>query len=141
MQGRGNLLLQWGRGLGTAERAPRGGLEVLLRCFNGAAVLGPRRDWPRARRRRARPRFHGAAGLGARRARRPAQRPLLAMSFNGGAGFGPRRARTVDGRTIGGVMLQWGRGLGTAERGPASRASATRPGSFNGAAVLGPRRV
>ncbi len=39
------------------------------------------------------------------------------------------------------TMLQWGRGLGTAESARPPHRSPRRMKSFNGAAVLGPRRA
>src|SRR5258707_265772 len=134
--------LQWGRGLGTAESADRRlRHDRQLPGFNGAAVLGPRRE-PHPETPVAHPRrFNGAAVLGPRR-----------VSLRMWAGAPYRR-------------LQWGRGLGTAESelrrdvaahdidasmGPrswdrgetgCSTAAASRCWCFNGAAVLGPRRV
>src|SRR5260370_630195 len=60
-------------------------------------------------------------------------------TFNGAAVLGPRRASSFKTTTAPNWYLQWGRGLGTAERVRASRQSRSA-GAFNGAAVLGPRR-
>jgi len=64
--------------------------------------------------------------------------PLL--SFNGAAVFQPRKFVTLLNGILSELQLQWGRGLSTAEIGPAlSPAEHATPG-FNGAAVFQPRK-
>src|SRR5260221_13438890 len=59
--------------------------------------------------------------------------------FNGAAVLGPRRARYCEAIEALRSVLQWGRGLGTAER-AARNPKSSRTRRFNGDAVLGPRR-
>src|SRR5258706_592536 len=61
--------------------------------------------------------------------------------FNGAAVLGPRRDRPSRSCKNRLSMLQWGRGLGTAESHPLAPIRAMYPSSFNWAAVLGPRRA
>src|SRR5260221_6473126 len=83
--------------------------------------------------------LNGAAVLGPRRVSAPAPAPATTTPFNGAAVLGPRRACVKSCASISSATLQWGRGLGTAERSRiASQDKLSR--SFNGAAVLGPRR-
>src|SRR5260221_305162 len=110
------LTLQWGRGLGTAERAPAIGGRARL----DGASMGPR-SWDRGESRRRRVplrarRFNGAAVLGPRRVSVAEARARWSHGFNGAAVLGPRRG--------------WWR-----------RTGFHRASRFNGAAVLGPRRV
>src|SRR5260221_2746514 len=110
------LTLQWGRGLGTAERAPAIGGRARL----DGASMGPR-SWDRGESRRRRVplrarRFDGAAVLGPRRVSVAGARARWSHGFNGAAVLGPRRG--------------WWR-----------RTGFHRASRFNGAAVLGPRRV
>src|SRR5258706_493811 len=84
-------MLQWGRGLGTAERKRSRSRNTRPRGFNGAAVLGPRRGNRSALRNPARAWLQWGRGLG------------TAESFKRNLSALPR------------TELQWGRGLGTAE--------------------------
>ncbi len=84
--------------------------------FNGAAVLGPRRDNPAASRRCDLYGFNGAAVLGPRRVTSGTFRLAYKGGFNGAAVLGPRRERSISGFVGSATWLQWGRGLGTAER-------------------------
>ncbi len=111
--------LQWGRGLGTAERQPR--CPPLTSTHND--------------------RFNGAAVLGPRRASSPPGRRLANNSLQWGRGLGTAERWTLRPRTCCVCSLQWGRGLGTAERWIPVAHGLHFLGSFNGAAVLGPRRV
>ncbi len=138
---RRTIALQWGRGLGTAERhwselyknslynasmGPRSwdrGESIDCApaacgadCFNGAAVLGPRRAAARPARPPRRKSFNGAAVLGPRRESRGLSKPHRPRR----ASMGPR---------------SWDRG--ETRSGASSRFRNRR---FNGAAVLGPRR-
>src|SRR5260221_347326 len=109
--------LQWGRGLGTAGRGDARGHSFA----SPLASMGPR-SWDR-----------GELGLAV----------LLSRSswcFNGAAVLGPRRARYCEAIEALRSVLQWGRGLGTAER-AARNPKSSRTRRFNGAAVLGPRRA
>src|SRR5260221_233707 len=110
--------LQWGRGLVTAESGSTRSLRGVTRiCFNGAAVLGPRRDSGTARPGTPRhPCFNGAAVLGPRRVRDTHDTNDTWLPS-----MGPR---------------SWDRG-----EPPHSRRRRHRTGTFNGAAVLGPRRA
>src|SRR5260221_487704 len=111
-------MLQWGRGLGTAERCrPSRQRGLLAQRFNGAAVLGPRRappgDFDRIE--------NYPASMGPRSWDRGELAELRAPVPRRSASMGPR---------------SW-------DRGEFSRrlpARGIRPG-FNGAAVLGPRRA
>ena len=109
-------LLQWGRGLSTAEMFDQGvPCHPSLRSFNGAAVFQPRK-WDARRE-------HGRYG----------------GSFNGAAVFQPRKSESLmPNLAFRPSLLQWGRGLSTAEI--ASCGTWPRPArpGFNGAAVFQP---
>src|SRR5258706_8444601 len=110
-------MLQWGRGLGTAERNRRSD----TRPPRTRASMGPR-SWDRGECEACYSRRVGPDAL------------------QWGRGLGTAEsAPLVAEHGLIDSGLQWGRGLGTAESGrlrTRSRAFA----SFNGAAVLGPRR-
>src|SRR5260221_714991 len=111
------LLLQWGRGLGAAESECHvvEGMNPPT-CFNGAAVLGPRRARRCARRASRASRFNGAAVLGPRRASPSARSAPARFRFNGAAVLGPRRvadrrrALLAPGASMG--PRSWDRGEG-----------------------------
>src|SRR5260221_288237 len=155
--------LQWGRGLVTAESGSTRSLRGVTRiCFNGAAVLGPRRDSGTARPGTQRhPCFNGAAVLGPRRvallealipdagtlqwgrglgtAESGIETAKWDLKWGRGLGTAESRSRLPD--LLSALRdLQWGRGLGTAER-AGDQSLTLRGSSFNGAAVLGPRRA
>ncbi len=127
----------WDRG----ETAPPGLAKTAFLCFNGAAVLGPRR----ATRSHPFAPCIRAASMGPRSWDRGELRLAVLLSrsswcFNGAAVLGPRRARYCEAIEALRSVLQWGRGLGTAER-AARNPKSSRTRRFNGAAVLGPRRA
>ena len=85
--------LQWGRGLSTAEiPLQRKDLTELTSRFNGAAVFQPRKFLPIC------------TGLIPR-----------CSCFNGAAVFQPRKCLAIGVHVAVEAMLQWGRGLSTAE--------------------------
>src|SRR5260221_6058433 len=101
----------WDRGEALSARVtrwPRG-------CFNGAAVLGPRRD-PRQRLYWvAHSSLQWGRGLGTAESLLGEPVEFAPLGFNGAAVLGPRRARrAVDVLDVE-TALQCGRGLGTAE--------------------------
>src|SRR5260221_35095 len=134
-------ILQWGRGLGTAESRPQAGVAGP----GPGPSMGPR-SWDRGERHRHRhavadqAAFNGAAVLGPRREEASEERTTPQRPFNGAPVLGPRRGTSSHRAGASITSLQWGRGLGTAE----SQLAFTLPiasMAFNGAAVLGPRRA
>src|SRR5260221_621533 len=136
-------ILQWGRGLGTAESRPQAGVAgpgpgpsmgprswdrgerhrhrhavADQAAFNGAAVLGPRREEASEERTTPQRPFNGAAVLGPRRALHVKCLALADCPFNGAAVLGPRRGSSPTRTPRRPTCLQWGRGLGTAESNP-----------------------
>src|SRR5260221_4800988 len=108
--------LQWGRGLGTAERRRSAPLQfVREHSFNGAAVLGPRR---------APCDSHSPPGLAA---------SMGPRSWDRGEGRARPLAHGHRGASMG--PRSWDRGEAAN-----NRAIARGLRCFNGAAVLGPRR-
>ena len=136
------ILLQWGRGLSTAEIATRSRVAAEGRsCFNGAAVFQPRKwrlwelgartfltlQWGRGL---------STAEIGNRGVARSGRRSC----FNGAAVFQPRKCIPRHPLCRRFRALQWGRGLSTAEM---SNGREHRDGGiqrFNGAAVFQPRK-
>src|SRR5260221_254791 len=108
--------LQWGRGLGTAERARHRRSKISQRrSFNGAAVLGPRRGGGAHRCSL----LENTASMGPRswdrgepRATRTAL-PVSQLQWGRGLGTAERGERAPLRTVI--AQLEWGRGLGTAE--------------------------
>src|SRR5260221_495966 len=85
--------------------------------------------------------FNGAAVLGPRRASsfKTTTAPNWYLQWGRGLGTAESRSRLPD--LLSALRdLQWGRGLGTAER-AGDQSLTLRGSSFNGAAVLGPRRA
>ena len=110
--------LQWGRGLATAEGPHLASIPKLAsRGFNGAAVSRPRKGG-RAR--------AMSRGLG---------------RFNGAAVSRPRKGHCISANHYRYVWLQWGRGLATAEGKPIATNHNPRWSCFNGAAVSRPRKA
>ncbi len=110
--------LQWGRGHATAERArhpcsPRHPHY----CFNGAAVMRPRK----ARQVRL------SVGITPK------------LQWGRGHATAERNFGVVKEGVAG--MLQWGRGHATAERIAAANPTSAANAGFNGAAVMRPRKV
>src|SRR5260221_511967 len=109
-------MLQWGRGLGTAERQKETEGAGETAGFNGAAVLGPRR----VRGAHRCSLLENTASMGPRswargepRATRTAL-PVSQLQWGRGLGTAEREERAPLRTGI--AELQWGRGLGTAER-------------------------
>src|SRR5260221_5351750 len=126
----------------------RGELQKELeRAPEDGASMGPR-SWDRGELcethyyRKRRTGFNGAAVLGPRRGNIPA----ACINPGGVASMGPRSWDRGEPSIVAIVspetrVLQWGRGLGTAESGESASPERTRHCCFNGAAVSGPRRA
>src|SRR5690606_38806548 len=115
------LVLQWGRGLATAEgdRHPVDGNTTA-----GHASMGPRpRDRGRSHRSLALTDQGEQASMGPRpRDRGRLQKQLITVPFTGG-------------------LLQWGRGLATAEGSSCTDQPSPASAGFNGAAASRPRKA
>ena len=127
--------LQWGRGLSTAEIAPRTDPASGL-GFNGAAVFQPRKSALNGAR-DGRSGFNGAAVFQPRKFVQPTNR-LLVTQLQWGRGLSTAEIFPSSGRDQR-VWLQWGRGFSTAEISAVLTAHVD-PFSFNGAAVFQPRK-
>ncbi len=119
MLGLGRLPLQWGRGLGTAERQ--------LTDANAAKTDRDRGEEHRATalEPRSHP-FNGAAVLGPRRASSPSRCRSPRWPSMGPRSWDRGEPRQVGSSAADAFTLQWGRGLGTAERDPRRREGAPR---------------
>src|SRR5260221_208257 len=131
--------LQWGRGLGTAERKPRTARwRATATRLQWGRGLGTAESWRATATRKSRRNLQWGRGLGT------AERSCLLLpriprsTFNGAAVLGPRRVKSME-SMLGTLMdLQWGRGLGTAESGLRGAGGSSRRLPFNGARAWGP---
>src|SRR5260221_471833 len=158
-------MLQWGRGLGTAERLAPGSATAGAAALSWGRGLGSaegpsscskapsghelqwgrglwtaesaHRGWPDDRR--------SDASMGPRswdRGERPSIAGVgdTAGQLQWGRGLGTAESIALIRIALTWHALQWGRGLGTAERARHRRSKISQRRSFNRAAVLGPRR-
>ena len=128
-------LLQWGRGLSTAESTMRPSVPATAACFNGAAVFQPRKgcNVPVFIASRIRC-FNGAAVFQPRKAAARVASSSADCRLQWGRGLSTAERYASKGSSGMSARLQWGRGLSTAESSPASGT-----GKTGGKASMGPR--
>ncbi len=132
-------MLQWGRGLWTAERTPSDWLPSCVGLLQWGRGLWTAESDRGVRGQRNDPRFNGAAVFGPRRGCRCSQPCRCGWCFNGAAVFGPRRVEWPE-PTVRGNYGFNGAAVFGPRRGEDIPANILEEIGFNGAAVFGPRR-
>jgi len=88
---------------------------IILRGFNGAAAVQPRKVHPRRQQVNISPSFNGAAAVQPRKDKARWSHPQDFVCFNGAAAVQPRKVEVRKPANVGGNRLQWGRGCSAAE--------------------------